>query len=48
MCEEEIKINNDPDGHFSKMTDGTEGICEGRLEFAEGVLEIINNAKERS
>ena len=26
--------------HFSKMTDGTDGICEGRLEFAEGLLEL--------
>jgi len=42
-CKAEVKINEDEETHFSKMTDGTEGICEGRLEFAEGVLDIINN-----
>jgi len=40
-CKAEVKINQDEDLHFSKMTDGTEGICEGRLEFAVGVLDIV-------
>ena len=44
MCQEEIDINNNSDTHFSKITDGTEGICEGRLEFAEGLLEFINRS----
>jgi len=42
-CETEVKINEDEETHFSKMSDGTDGICEGRLEFAEGVINIINN-----
>ena len=41
-CKAEVRINEDEETHFSKMSDGTEGICEGRLEFAEGVLNIIN------
>ena len=42
ICQEEIDINNNPDTHFSKVTDGTDGICEGRLEFAESLLDFIN------
>jgi len=45
ICQEEIDINKG-DFHFSKMTDGTDGICEGRLEFAEGLLEFINESKK--
>ena len=48
ICQEEIDINNNPDTHFSKMSDGTEGICEGRLEFAEGLLDFINEAEDTS
>jgi len=44
-CQAEID-DNKGDMHFSKLTDGTDGICEGRLEFAEGLLEFINESKK--
>ena len=40
-CQAEID-DNKGDMHFSKLTDGTDGICEGRLEFAESLLDFIN------
>ena len=45
MCQAEID-DNKGDTHFSKMTDGTDGICEGRLEFAEGLLEFIKESED--
>ena len=51
MCEEEVLTNYDENGfatneHFDNITDGTGGICEGRLEFAEGILEILKEVKD--
>ncbi len=51
MCEEEVLINYDENGnateeHYDNMSDGTEGICEGRLEFAEGILEILERGND--
>ena len=40
-CEDEIEINEEHPWHTIK--DGTGDICRGRLEFAEGLLERINN-----
>jgi hypothetical protein len=51
MCEEEVLTNYDENGnetkeHYENITDGTDGICEGRLEFAEGILEILKEVND--
>mgnify|MGYP003642976271 FL=1 len=51
MCEEEVSTNYDKNGnetkeHYDNITDGTDGICEGRLEFALGVIDIIRELKK--
>ena len=43
FCQEEIETNKEH--HWETISDGTGDICRGRLEFAESVLEIINNKK---
>tara|TARA_A100001201_G_scaffold137531_1_gene127499 strand:- start:2250 stop:2408 length:159 start_codon:yes stop_codon:yes gene_type:complete len=43
LCQEEIETNNEHP--WETISDGTGDICRGRLEFAEAVLEIINNKK---
>ena len=40
-CKDEVEINQEH--HWSTITDGTGGICRGRLEFAEGLLDQIKN-----
>ena len=51
MCEEEVLTNYDENGfatneHFDNITDGTGGICEGRPEFAEGILKILKEVND--
>ena len=41
FCQEEIETNKEHP--WETISDGTGDICRGRLEFAESVLEIINN-----
>ena len=43
-CQKEVE-ENEGENHYSNLSDGTNDICEGRLEFAEGLLEIIKKAK---
>ena len=40
-CDDEVKENEKH--HWSTMVDGTDGICEGRLEFAESILNKVKN-----
>jgi hypothetical protein len=40
-CDDEVKINEEY--HWSTMGDGTDGICRGRLEFAESILTKVEN-----
>ena len=42
-CEAEVQLNEEYP--WETISDGTGDICLGRLEFAESVLEIINNKK---
>ena len=41
FCQEEIETNKEHP--WETISAGTGDICRGRLEFAESVLEIINN-----
>ena len=41
LVKREIEINKEH--HYSTITDGTADLSQGRLEFAESLLEIINN-----
>ena len=45
FCQEEIETNKEHP--WETISDGTGDICRGRLEFAESVLEIINNKKQK-
>ena len=42
-CKAEIEINKEH--HWSTITDGTGDICQGRLEFAEGLLDNVDKWK---
>jgi len=42
LCESEIKDYSDN----PIVEDGTQGICDGRLEFAQSVLNIVNTEQE--
>ena len=44
LVKREIKINKEH--HYSTITDGTADLSQGRLEFAESLLEIINNQEQ--
>jgi hypothetical protein len=44
LVKREIEINKEH--HYSTITDGTEDLSQGRLEFAESLLEIINNQEQ--
>lgn len=41
FCDDEVKENEKH--HWSTMGDGTGGICRGRLEFAESILNKVKN-----
>ena len=40
-CDDEVKENEEH--HWSTMVDGTDGVCKGRLEFAESILNKVKN-----
>ena len=42
-CKDEVEINEEH--HWSTITDGTDDICRGRLEFAEGLLDNVDKWK---
>jgi hypothetical protein len=44
LVKREIEINKEHD--YSTITDGTADLSQGRLEFAESLLEIINNQEQ--
>ncbi len=44
LVKTEIEINKEH--HYSTITDGTADFSQGRLEFAESLLEIINNEEQ--
>ena len=44
LVKREIEINKEH--HYSIITDGTADLSQGRLEFAESILEIINNQEQ--
>ena len=44
LVKREIEINKEH--HYSTITDGTADLSQGRLEFAESILEIIKNLEE--
>ena len=44
LVKREIEINKEH--HYSTITDGTADLSQGRLEFAESLLEIINNEEQ--
>ena len=41
FCDDEVKENEEH--HWSTMVDGTDGVCRGRLEFAESILTKVKN-----